>query len=97
MQYEAQKIVNMFKGNRYTVKSSSDAGNLRHQKIKNPTATNQGEQEGVSDFTVKANEKFAQGIDAIREVSPELADSDPHGAFLLYLLDTASMLPYLVG
>jgi hypothetical protein len=30
--------------------------------------------EGVSHFKIEQNEKFAQGIDVVREVSPELAD-----------------------
>jgi len=41
---------------------------------KNFTAHKQGVEEGVSSRTIEKNAVFSKGIDAIREVSPELAD-----------------------
>jgi hypothetical protein len=40
----------------------------------NRTILNRAQEEGVSHFTIGQNQKFAQGVDAIREVSPELAE-----------------------
>jgi len=38
------------------------------------TAESRAKAEGVSHFTIQQNQKFAKGIDAIKEVAPELAD-----------------------
>lgn len=48
-----------------------------HQKKNraNFTAAKQGVDEGVSENTIVRNEKFAQGVDALRVVSPELANT----------------------
>lgn len=69
--YEAQKNINKFKGNQYTEQSGS-LDNLMHHR--NPTAQKQAVEEGVTDFAIQANKRFALGVDAIREVSPELAE-----------------------
>lgn len=73
--YQAQKNIDKFKGNKHAVKGSSDRDNLGNQnKHRRSTAGRQGKVEGVSDFTIQQNQKFAKGIDAIKEVAPELAD-----------------------
>lgn len=72
--YEAQKNINKFKGNQY-VSESGEPLNMEHQKYKkSSTALKQASDEGVSHFKIETNEKFAKGVDAVREVSPELAD-----------------------
>jgi len=38
------------------------------------TILQQAKDEGVSRFKVQTNEKFAQGVDAIRTVSPDFAE-----------------------
>jgi len=74
--YEAQKNVNKFKGNQYTIESGArtkcEDQNAPHNK--NYTAYKQGSEEGISSRTIEKNAVFSKGIDAIREVSPELAD-----------------------
>jgi len=77
--YEAQKNLNKFKGNQYTEESGertkcanqTDA-HLPHNK--NRTSHKQGIEEGVGSRTVEKNASFAKGIDAVREVSPDLAE-----------------------
>ena len=71
--YEAQKNINKFKGNQYIEQGSAEKL-LYQAKYNCPTAERQGADEGISHTTVKENAKFAKGIDAIRKVSPELAD-----------------------
>jgi len=73
--YEAQRNIDKFKGNQYT-KESGAVEKLPNQKdtSQHPTAHRQGMDEGISDFTVRQNAKFASGVDVVREISPELAD-----------------------
>jgi len=49
----------------------------------NKTILKHAHEEGVSHFTIGQNQKFAQGVDAIREVSPELAEHVPGDVALL--------------
>jgi len=75
---EAQKNINKFKGNQYT-KESGCADYLDNQiedsrAHQGRTILQRAKEEGVSHFTIGQNQKFAQGVDAIREVSPELAE-----------------------
>ena len=67
--YEARKNTSAFKGNQHTVKHGG-VENLPKQK----TADVIGAEVGVSGFTVKAAEKFAKGVEAIKAVSPEAAE-----------------------
>jgi hypothetical protein len=72
--YEAQKNVNKFKGNQYT--ESGGTLNMYDQKAKKgKTVLKQAADEGVSHFKIQTNEKFAQGVDAIRTVSPGFAEN----------------------
>ena len=76
--YEAQKNIDKFKGNQYT-KKSGGTDNLHNQNAdKRPhqdkTILQRAKAEGVSHFTIQQNQKFARGIDAIKEVAPGLAD-----------------------
>jgi len=72
--YEAQKNINKFKGNQYT-KESGGPENLGDQITgRSATAKKQAAKEGVSHFTIDQNAKFAKGVDAVGEVSPELVD-----------------------
>ena len=68
----ARKHTESFKGNQYTAKSG-EVQNEPHQKPKS-TAAQIAEEMGVSESYVKRAEKFANGIDAIREVNPEAAN-----------------------
>jgi len=82
--YEAQKNIDRFKGNQYTVHSSGDPDDLGKQnKHKTSIAGRRGEIEGVSDFTIHQNQKFAKGIDVVKEVAPELAEHVPGDGTLL--------------
>lgn len=68
--YEAQKNINKFKGNQYTGGGQNDADQTPRGRTREILAA----QEGIGFRTVERNEKFAKGIDAVREVSPGLAD-----------------------
>lgn len=71
--YEARKRTEKFKGNQYTVKSG-DGQNVHNQtrrEQRNGTAGEIGKEIGVDGRTVRRAEKFAKGVDAIREEFPE--------------------------
>lgn len=71
--YEAQKIINRRRDDRGLFTPSVE--NLPvDSRSQHPTADKIGTDMGISDFTVRQNEKFAKGVDAVREVSPELAE-----------------------
>ena len=73
--YQAQRNIDKFKGNQHTVKDSGDRDNLGNQnKHETSIAGRRGKIEGVSDYTIHQNQKFAKGIDAIKEVAPDLAE-----------------------
>ena len=74
--YEAQKNVDRFKGNQYTNEGGEGTEFLHPdgKRVLNPAATKLAKIEGVNEKTIRKNEKFAKGVDAIREVSPELAE-----------------------
>jgi hypothetical protein len=73
--YEAQRNIDKFKGNQYT-KESGAAENQPDQmdKTQHPTAFKQGLDEGIGQWKVRENARFAKGVDAVREISPEIAD-----------------------
>lgn len=74
--YEAQKNINKFKGNQYT----GDVQNAQNQDPSlDTTAKRQAVDEGTHEATVRRNAKFAEGVDAVREVSPQLAEKQPIG------------------
>lgn len=70
--YEARKNTNNFRGNQYTNKSG--CGQSDHNQIKGRVAEQIGKEVGIGEKNVRRAEKFAKGIDAIREVSPGAAD-----------------------
>lgn len=73
--YEAQRNIDKFKGNQYTKESgAADFQPDQMDKTQHPTAFKQGLDEGIGQWKVRENARFAKGIDTIREVSPELAD-----------------------
>lgn len=60
----------------------------KNKPHKNRTILGRAAEEGVSPFTIGQNQKFAQGVDAVREVSPELAEHVlGDGALLLSSID----------
>lgn len=79
--YEARKNTEAFKGNQYTNKSG-DGQNVHHQtkkEIKSGTAGVIGKDYGVDSKTVRRAEKFAHGVDVLREVNPAAADKVLNG------------------
>jgi len=74
--YEARKNTASFKGNQYTSKSGDgqNVHNQNHREVKDGTAGAIGKEIGVDGRTVRRAEKFAKGVDAIREEFPETAD-----------------------
>ena len=64
-------------GNQYTEKSAAgqnDRQQRSRKDIKAGTAGEIGKEVGISEKNVRRAEKFAHGVDAVREVSPEAAD-----------------------
>lgn len=74
--YEAQKNIDVRRDEKGHFKSDvPHRDNLgTENKHKTSIAGRRGKIEGVSDFTIHQNQKFAKGIDAIKEVAPGLAD-----------------------
>ncbi len=71
--YEARKNTNAFKGNQYTHKSG-DSQNANNQTGRTPrTDEIIGKELGVNHSTVIRAEKFAKGIDALRELTGDVA------------------------
>lgn len=67
--YEARKNTEAFKGNQYTQRSG---GAQNGHQLK--TAEIIAHELGIGHNTVKRAEKFAQGVEAVRAVSPEAAE-----------------------
>jgi len=64
-------------GNQYTVESAAgqnDRQQRSQKEIREGTAGEIGRDVGMSEKSVRRAEKFAKGVDALREVSPEAAD-----------------------
>jgi hypothetical protein len=79
--YEAQKNINILRDDKGVFKSNAPARILYAPDGKeilphnqNRTSHYQGLEEGISSRTVEKNAAFARGVDAVREVSPEMAD-----------------------
>lgn len=78
--YEAQKNINRQRDAKGVFKSNApcqDNMDMDERCDKwhyGRTVLKQAKDEGVSHFKIQSNEKFAKGVDAIREVSPKLAD-----------------------
>jgi len=78
--YEAQKNINRARDKNGVFKSCAPGADNMHlddddeRPHQNKTILKHAHEEGVSHFTIGQNQKFAQGVDAIREVSPELAE-----------------------
>ena len=73
--YEARKNTSAFKGNQYTGQSG-DGQNVHNQtrrEQQDGTAGQIGKEVGVDGRTVRRAGKFAQGVDALKAVSPEAA------------------------
>lgn len=74
--YEARKNTEAFKGNQYTDKSG-DGQNVHNQtrrEQRNGTAGEIGKEYGMDGRTVRRAEKFAKGVDALKQVSKDAAD-----------------------
>lgn len=74
--YEARKNTNAFKGNQYTAQSG-DGQNVHNQtdrEVKDGTSGEIGKEVGMNARSVRRAEKYAKGVDKIREVDPETAD-----------------------
>lgn len=79
--YEARRHTEAFKGNQYT-SESGDGQNVHNQTRRvqrNGVSGEIGKEFGIDGRTVRRNEKFARGVDALREVSPEAADKVLNG------------------
>ena len=72
--YEARKNTESFKGNQYTSGGGQNVQNQTRREIKDGTAGQIGKEFDMTSRTVRRNEKFAKGLDALKEVSPEAAD-----------------------
>lgn len=70
--YEARKNTSAFKGNQHTAGGAQSEH--KQSADGNRTAAKIAEEVGVARETVKRSEKFAKGVDALREASPEAAD-----------------------
>ena len=84
---EAQKNTSAFHGNQHTTFGGGQSGPNQQGR----TAERIAREEHVGVNTVKRNEKFAQGIDAIREASPETADKILSGEIKPTRTDVASI------
>lgn len=73
LRYKAEKKSEPFKGNQYT--QSGERQFVEHQK----TSEKIGKQHGVSSRTVERAEKFADGLDNISKVEPEMKQEILHG------------------
>lgn len=95
--YEAQKNINKFKGNQYT-KESGSCDSCSNQTGGGRTAAKQSKEIGEPhERTIYDNAKFAQGVDAVREVSPELAEKilKPSGDAPRLTKSTVAAIPKL--
>lgn len=78
--YEAQKNINRLRDKKGVFISDAPGtdnlylDNSTKRPHQDKTILQRAKAEGVSHFTIQQNQKFAKGIDAIKEVSPELAD-----------------------
>jgi len=72
--YEARKNTEAFRGNQHTLNTGGDQNDP-----KQTTATIIAKELGIGQATVKRAEKFAKGVDAIREQFPETADAILNG------------------
>lgn len=74
--YEARKkSVGQHEGNQYTkMESGQNVQIPTRREQRNGTAGEIGKEIGIDGRTVRRAEKFAKGIDAIREQNPEAAD-----------------------
>ena len=77
--YEAQKNINRLRDEKGVFKSSAPSRTFNEMdKIphnKNFTAYEQAKKEGTSSRTIEKNAYYAKGIDAVKEVAPEMADT----------------------
>ena len=91
--YEARKNTESFKGNQYTQKSG-DGQNVQNQtrrEVKDGTSGEIGKEFGIDGKTVRRNEQFAKGLDAIAEVSQEAADKILKGESRVSKSDVSEM------
>ena len=73
--YEARKNTSAFKGNQYTiVGSGQNVQNQSRREQRNGTSGEIGKEVGMDGRSVRRAEKFAKGVDTLRNVSPEAAD-----------------------
>lgn len=76
--YEAQKNINRERDKKGVFISDAPGDHNDHLGDNNqkngPTAVKQAREEGITPISVRRNASFARGIDAVREVSPELAE-----------------------
>lgn len=77
--YEAEKNITRIRGENGIFKSNAPSTDNLHldeedRLHQGKTILRRAAEEGVSHHTIGQNQKFAQGVDAIREVSPELAE-----------------------
>lgn len=70
-QYEAEKMVDSFRGNQYTSPRESAAGqNDPQQNYRHHTRQRIAQEAGVSEATIKRYSQYTQGVSAAEEVSP---------------------------
>lgn len=80
--YEAEKMVDSFRGNQHTIESGqSGAGqNDPHQNTRHVTRSRIAQESGTSDSYVKRAEQFAKGVDAAEEALPGIKQDILTGA-----------------
>lgn len=72
--YEAQKNINRKRNIRGVFLSNDPGDHNEHLDEHIKTAEKQAQIEGITPSLVRRNAKFAKGVDAVREVSPKLAE-----------------------
>ena len=97
--YEARKkSVGKHTGNQYTEMESGQNVHIPdRQEIKDGTAGRIGKEFGMTSRTVRRNEKFAKGLDALKEVSPEAADKILKGESDVSKVDVAELRDQSIG
>lgn len=97
--YEARKkSVGEHTGNQYTEMESGQNVHIPDRReIKDGTAGQIGKEFGITSRTVRRNEKFAKGLDALKEVSPEAVDKILKGESDVSKVDVAELRDQSIG
>lgn len=72
--YEARKNTDAFKGNQYKSGDGQIVQKQNRREQRDGTAGEIGKDYGITSRSVRRAEKFAKGVDALRDVSPDAAE-----------------------